>query len=159
MRSHHWTSICLVSSLYFLLKINKKMGKKTTQKNKKKEKKTQHKTDDGFCFFDFFFSNCKKMGCPQHRGLLSLGVSCCPQPLAFHGLPRRGATCARRRGRDPADADAGWEGNISASRVPRSRRGCLSCSGNGLTVWLVGGRSPQVLEPQNHRRHAQPPTP
>lgn len=30
------------------------MGKKTTQKNKK-EKKTQHKTDDGFCFFDFFF--------------------------------------------------------------------------------------------------------
>lgn len=43
-----------MSSLYFLLKINKKMGKKTTQKNKK-EKKTQHKTDDGFCFFDFFF--------------------------------------------------------------------------------------------------------
>lgn len=38
-----------MSSLYFLLKINKKMGKKTTQKNKK-EKKTQHKTDDGFFF-------------------------------------------------------------------------------------------------------------
>lgn len=49
-----------MSSLYFLLKINKKMGKKTTQKNKKKEKKTQHKTDDGFCFFDFFFPTARR---------------------------------------------------------------------------------------------------
>lgn len=54
-----------MSSLYFLLKINKKMGKKTTQKNKKKEKKTQHKTDDGFCFFDFFFFQLQEDGMPS----------------------------------------------------------------------------------------------
>ncbi|KAI5942835.1 Casein kinase I isoform epsilon [Manis javanica] len=48
----------------------KKMGEKTTRKNTKR--KTQHKTDDGFCFFDFFFANGKKMGCPQHRRSLSL---------------------------------------------------------------------------------------
>lgn len=70
------------------------MGKKTTQEQKEK---TQHKTDDGFCFFDFsflfflffffFFANGKKMGCPQHRGFLSLCISHCPQPLGCQMLP------------------------------------------------------------------------
>lgn len=126
-KSHHRTSICLVSSLYFLLKTTttKRWGKKPLKRTKRK--KTQHKTDDGFSFiflffffffsfflFSFFFSVFfaigKKMGCLQHRGFLSLRISHCPQPSGSQMPPRHGAPHARCHGRAPASTDTGREG-------------------------------------------------
>lgn len=79
------------------------MGGKTTQKNIE-EKKTQHKSDNGFCFFSFFFflflANGKKMRRPRHGGFLSLRITRCLQ--ATRGSSDTGLLCQTLRGPCPS---------------------------------------------------------
>lgn len=124
------------------------MGKKTTQKNKKE--KTQHKSNDGFCFFDFFFFFCPRQEdeMPSARRILVLWISHCPQPQAARAPGTPGHVCQTR---GLPQLVLRREGNSSARRWPVER-------GNGLIVgW--GHVPPGVVEPQNHSRHAQPPAP
>lgn len=44
----------------FSFKNQQEDGEENHSKEQKKEKKTQHKTDDGFCFFDFFFPTARR---------------------------------------------------------------------------------------------------
>lgn len=80
----------LVSSLYFLLKNNEKMGKNHSKEQKQQKPSTKATMDFVSLIFylKFFFANGKKMRCSQHRGFLSLCISRRPPPSGCQRLPQ-----------------------------------------------------------------------
>lgn len=135
MRELHRTSICLVSSLYFLLKKQQHMGEKPLKRTQ--TTKTQHKSDDGFCFifyfkFFYFLANGKKMRCPRHRGLLFLCISHCPPPSGCQRLPQTPGHVCPLPACPPRPCPVMPRPGDGQTAQPRVPRGAARSLGNSL---------------------------